>query len=226
LLLAVVVIAAIIVGVVVGGPILYNRYIVPIGVNTADLSALRDRMTEMQTRLEDAVARQAALDARLGSVEEHLAGHERRLASLDAITGELAVADASTRESIAREVSVLKAMELMSRARLFLYESNFGLAARDLSEARDLLGSLPAGTSSADATAIATAVDRLDRTLAALPDFPVVASDDLDIAWQALLGNVAPTPRPSATPEPSATTEPALDASPGPSAEPSTSATP
>ncbi len=217
LLFAVLLIAAIIVGVVVGGPILYDRYVAPIGMNTADLGAVRDRLAEIETQLDAAGERQAALDARLGSVEDQLAGHDRRLASLDAIAADLGAADTTAADAMAREVSVLKAMELMSRARLFLYESNFGLAAQDLSAARDLLEGLEGGTSGADAGAITTAVNRLDRTLAALPDFPVVASDDLDIAWQALLGNVPP----AATPTPSLAPAPSAAASPGATPEPS-----
>jgi hypothetical protein len=43
-------------------------------------------------------------------------------------------------------------------------------------------------------------------TLSNLPNFPVAASDDLDIGWQILLEGLPPaTPTPSATPTPAGT---------------------
>jgi hypothetical protein len=54
---------------------------------------------------------------------------------------------------------------------------------------------------------------RLDLTLSNLPSFPVAASDDLDIAWQVLLGGLPPT---EPTPAPTTTVEPL----PQPSATP------
>ncbi|HSM38295.1 MAG TPA: hypothetical protein VK838_03105 [Candidatus Limnocylindrales bacterium] len=214
--IAILVVVAFALGVVIVWPFVYKEYIAPIGTNTADLGDVRAQLAEMQGRLDALESGQTGLDDRVTSVEGQLAEHQRRLAALDAMGDQLAAADDAARGEVAREVSLLKAMELMSRGRLFLYESNFGLAAQDLAAARDLLAGLDGGTSGADADAIATAVDRLDRTLAALPDFPVVASDDLDIAWQALLGNVAPAVEATATPAPTATPTP----QPSPTATP------
>jgi hypothetical protein len=51
-------------------------------------------------------------------------------------------------------------------------------------------------------------IQRLDLALSNLPDFPVAASDDLDIAWQILLSGLpqaTPTINISGTPSPAST---------------------
>lgn len=202
--------AAIVVAGLIGWPLLYNRYIAPIGTNTADLDEVRGRLDDLDGRLEQLAADDATLGDRLNTIDDRVSGledalaeHSRRLAELDAMDATLASDQSSARAELAREVSLLKSMELMSRARLFLYESNFGLAEADLAAARDLLAGLDEGTAGTSMEAIQVAVDRLDRTIESLPDFPVVASDDLDIAWQAMLGHT-PTPSPEPTTEASA----------------------
>jgi hypothetical protein len=100
----------------------------------------------------------------------------------------------------------LKTMELLSRARLSLYQSNFGLARQDVQIARDLLATVQPDAPESLAEDLNAVVLRLDMTLSNLPDFPVAASDDLDIAWQILLAGLPEvTPTASATPSPAGT---------------------
>lgn len=216
-----VVAAGILATAIIAVPILYARYVAPIGENTADVNELRSQVADLRAEVEAVLEAQAAADARVGvledRVDEQIAEHARRLSTLEEMDRSLAADVRAGQSEWAREVRLLKAMELMSRARLFLYQSNFGLAAQDLEAARSLLLDLEEGTASTDAATIEATIDRLDRALAALPEFPVVASDDVDIAWQALLGNVpSPTPEAAATPTPTpaATPSPSADASP------------
>jgi hypothetical protein len=221
--------AAVAVGIYLGWPIVYDRYLAPVQTNSADVGTLRDQVADLQHQIDALKEADAAVDGRLGSIDQQLADHDRMLASLDAMDTTLAAADTATGAEMVRQVRILKSMELMSRARLFLYESNFGLAAQDLGAARDLLADLGSGGSVDDRAAVTAAVDRLNRALSSLPDFPVVAAGDLDIAWQALLGRVpapiatsVPTVEPSAGTEPSAkpSVEPGATAEPGPSTAP------
>jgi hypothetical protein len=222
LLLRVTVALAVVVGVAagiyVGWPVVQERYIAPIQANTADLDAMRARQAELQRQVDALVASQAELDARVGSIDELLAEHDRRLSTLDTMTEALESTDSTAAVETARQIRLLKAMELMSRARLFMYQSNFGLAEQDVQSAHGILIALVQGGSGLEGASITVAADRLARALAALPDFPVAASADLDIAWQAMLGDV-PTPEPPTTtqgPEvtPPPTTEPSGE--PGP----------
>ena len=121
-----------------------------------------------------------------------------------------------------REVQIVKAMELLTRSRLFILDNNLGLAMDDLRSARDLVASMKVGASQENAQK--DIVKRLDLALGNLPNSPVLAADDVEIAWQLLLQGlpgepliptssyVAPTatvtPTPSAaqeTPQPTTT---------------------
>jgi septal ring factor EnvC (AmiA/AmiB activator) len=207
------VLAAIAAAAIVGWPYVNDRVIQPISSNTTSVDALRqqldtansqiaqlqsevgsiteadaglpDRLTAIESRLEalgadDAAVATAvdALVARLDGADEYIAGHTERLAALDA-------AQASVGAQLTSELGVLRAMELMSRGRLFLYQANYGLAEQDIAAARAVL----AGLESSEAGL--AAIQRLDLAVANLPARPVLASDDLDIAWSLLLGDVA-----------------------------------
>ena len=204
----VVVVVAIGAGIYFGWPVVYDRYLAPVQTNTADVVALRSQVADLQGQVDDLVAADSATDARLASIDG-------RLAELDAMDATLASNDAATAAEIARQVQLLKGMELMSRARLFMFQANYGLAEQDVQAARDILAGVGDGASSDEAASITVAVVRLDRVLTALPNFPVAARDDLDIAWLALLGRV-PTESPAtgdgASPEPSS--EPSPTAAP------------
>jgi hypothetical protein len=97
-------------------------------------------------------------------------------------------------------------MELLSRARLFMYQSNFGLAEQDVQIARDVLVTVQRDAPDSLAEDLETVLLHLELALSNLPNFPVAASDDLDIAWQILLTGSAPTPTSAAgMPTPSGT---------------------
>ena len=130
--------------------------------------------------------------------------------------------DQESLAELERQINLLKSMELLSRARLFLYQSNFGLARGDVQVARDLLAEIqPDAPEPLDAE-IAETILRLDLVLKNLPSFPVAASDDLDIAWQILLQGIPPqgietsTPTPAAVPEGLYSPTPEPDATPTP----------
>jgi len=84
-----------------------------------------------------------------------------------------------------RELQIVKAMELLTRSRLFILENNLGLAKDDLSAARDLLASMKVSASQVRAQKDILA--RLDLAIGNLPASPVLAAEDVEIAWQLLL---------------------------------------
>jgi hypothetical protein len=96
-----------------------------------------------------------------------------------------------------------------------MYQSNFGLARQDVQIARDLLATVQPDAPEPLAKDLEAVALRLDMTLSNLPDFPVAASDDLDIAWQILLTGLPETTLTptlagpaSATPWPTVTSAP------------------
>jgi hypothetical protein len=104
--------------------------------------------------------------------------------------------------------SLDRALQLLSRARLYLSQSNYGLAREDISAARSLLFSMLDTISSQKETGLRMVIERLDFALVNLPAYPVVAVYDLDIAWQLLVDDLPAAPELVTTPAVFATETP------------------
>ena len=208
-------------------PWLYQRFIQPVEQNTAQVQELQSWQEEAQGQLEDLQTRLntiestqneqdqslTELDKRLIDVETEINARTESLAALERLQSKLEEQNQAVSAELERQIELLKAMELLSRARLSMYQSNFGLARQDIQIARDILAGIEPealGTLSQELSAV---IVRLDMTLSNLPNFPVAASDDLDIAWQILLSGmpegtptatITPTPFGSASPTPTA----------------------
>jgi hypothetical protein len=206
-------------------PLLYQKYIVPVEQNTANVTELQtwqeqtdQTLADLQTKLGtiETVQNQhdgslTALEERLGEIETEIAAHTKSLAALEQMQAELQAQNEATSAELERQINILKAMELMSRARLFMYQSNFGLARQDVNIARDLLAAVQPDAPEDLAEDLEEVIRRLDLVLSDLPNFPVAARDDLDIAWQILLVGLPEagtgtsldgTPMPTLTPFP------------------------
>lgn len=230
LILTLIVLALIAVGLSYSLPLLYQKYVQPVQENTAQLEQFRTRQAQneiaiagLQTQLQAAQTEQAQqsqslsdLEGQVQKIEEQIAAHTQSLAALEQMQSALqAQADAADAE-VARQIKLMKSMELLSRSRLYMYQSNFGLARQDVQTARDLLAEVQPTAPADFADDLAEVIHRLDMTLSNLPAFPVAASDDLDIAWQILLSGL---PQPQATPVSTETPAPAEDtATPTPQA--------
>lgn len=187
-------------------PWLYQKYITPVEQNTAQMSELQSRLEQteqelahLQTRLEDIEAGQNQnagslneLDQRVNDIETEINARTQSLAALEQMQSELQEQTEANSAEFQRQLDLLKAMELLSRARLFMYQSNFGLARQDVQIARHLLATVQTDAPESLADDLDAVLLRLDMTLSNLPNFPVVASDDLDIAWQILLSGLPP----------------------------------
>ncbi len=90
-------------------------------------------------------------------------------------------------KSLEQELQLLKGMELITRSRLFLGQNNLGLAQQDVQAAYDLLNQLQNQVPPYQTDAVAAVVQRLKLVLVDLPGTPVLAADDLEIAWQLLV---------------------------------------
>jgi Tfp pilus assembly protein PilE len=197
-------------------PLVYERYVRPVEMNAAQVADLQSQQAQNAEQIADLRARLATAEAeqsqqaqtitdltgRLQNVESAITEHTQKLAALDEMQSQLMKANEASLATMNNQIGWLKAMERLSRARLFLYQSNFGLARQDVQSARDILVGLQ---EKAPAPELKEAVFRLDLVLKNLPDFPVPASNDLDLAWLALVGespSQTPAPSESATPIP------------------------
>lgn len=150
----------------------------------AELQALATKQGDQQDQLDKLDDALAGLDA----VGDRLEALESRLASLeDTVVGE----GAPTQE-LAREIQLVKAMEILTRARLWMIENNLGLAREDLTTAKAVLEKVSEGTPEEDQGVYKEIIDRLDLALADLQTAPVIAADDVEVAWTLLLAATEP----------------------------------
>jgi len=197
------------------------------------LATSETQLDEIQTALDTAQENLSALETRQDAFEPDVAELETTLAKLETAIDTLETALDTLTETVAQtagdvetlsvilkdespladvrtEVQLLKAMELLTRARLLLAQDNPGMATTEVQEARDVLLALSATIPVYQQDALTAIVQRLDLGLANLPNAPRLANDDFEIAWQ-LLRRGLPTP-PEATPLLSPLTEPAMTA--------------
>lgn len=217
-----------------GVPYLQQTFITPVEQNSARVNELEGEIASLQKQLEEYRGQLTELNSQLDGLGNQLDETAARIETLDksvqahtASLKKLGEMDAAletritetndlTLLALKNEITLTRVLDLLARARLYLAQSNFGLAKADAQSARDLLAELQ---TSAPDEAQAQAVERLDLALGNLPDFPVVASGDLEIAWQILMtGQALPTstPEPVSTPLPGTTLTPTPGATPTP----------
>jgi hypothetical protein len=189
-----------------GLPYIQRTFIAPVEQNTAEIKNMETEIASLQTQLSEMKVRVDALET---SVEAHTLSIQKLEGMQATLETQLQNGSDAVLLELKHEVMFTRVLDILARARLYLAQSNFGLAKTDVQTARDLLAELQAEKNDA---IFAQAISRLDLALGNLPDFPVVASGDLEIAWQILMsGDVPPTPTPV---PPTATPEPTLEATP------------
>jgi hypothetical protein len=190
-----------------GLPFINQKVIVPIEKNSVQIGKVETEMKALQAQLDET-------NSRVDTLEKSIEAHTASLTKLDEIQAtlekEIQTSKDDTLLQLKQEVMFTRALDMLGRARLYLAQSNFGLAREDVNSARDLLVALQAES---DDPALYQAIARLDLTLGNLPAFPVIAAGDLEIAWQILMSGEAPataTPAPTVASTPTA--EPTLEA--------------
>ncbi|MDQ3006291.1 MAG: helix-hairpin-helix domain-containing protein [Chloroflexota bacterium] len=184
LILLVLLISAVGAALYFGLPYLNNTFMAPVEQNAARVGELETRIENLQTELSEMDTRVGAIET---SIEAHTAGIEK-LEKMQVTLEQEAEAQAnSVMITLKREIMLTRAIETLSRARLYLSQSNFGLAKIDVQSARSILAELSADAPSYQVDALDQIIGRLDLALGNLPAFPIIAVDDVDIAWQLLM---------------------------------------
>ena len=90
-------------------------------------------------------------------------------------------------EQFQQTLTLFRAWELLSRARLRLAEANFGLAMADVADAQALLTTVAMPVAEGEeAASLDSLQQRLTLVLTSLPDDPTTATADLELAWEQL----------------------------------------
>ena len=211
-----------------GVPFLNEKFITPLEQNTTRVNELESQISSLQVQLYDINSQLTEINNQLNETNNRVDGIQQSIdaqaTSLATLTEMQAVLEAQLKEgnsetllALKNEILMTRILDTLARARLYLAQSNFGLAKEDVQSARDLVSALQAESKD---EALTQAAERLDLTLANLPNFPVVASGDLEIAWQILMtGQTVATSTP-ATETPTITPAMTLEATPGVTATP------
>jgi len=192
-----------------GLPYINQKVLVPLEQNSADIRKVETDMNAIRADLDETKTRVDALEK---SIEAHTAS----LTKLDeiqvALESKIQISQDDTLLQLKSEVMLTRTLDMIGRARLYLAQSNFGLAREDVKAAHDLLIELK---SNPDDQMLSQAIARLDLALDNLPAYPVIAAGDLEIAWQILLSGEYPmTSMPDPTNTSPQTAEPPLKATP------------
>ncbi len=169
-----------------GLPYINQTFIAPVERNTAQIEKLETEISALQTQLDE-------MNGRVETLEKSAEAYTLSIQKLEGMQTELETQLQENNDKILldlkHEVMMTRALDTLARARLYLAQSNFGLAKIDVQSAHNLLVELQAETNE---EILAQVLTRLDLALGNLPEFPVVASGDLEIAWQILMSGQAP----------------------------------
>jgi cell division protein FtsB len=205
-----------------GMPFVNEKFIVPVEKNTADINKLEAQDTQLQAQIADLQSQLAETNARIDAVEKTIETQSASIAKLEemqsSLEQEITTQNNSVMVALRREIMFTRAIEILSRARLYLAQSNFGFAKQDVQSARDILAELKSDAPTYQVAALDAILARLDLALGNLPAFPVIAAGDVDIAWQLMMlglpESAADVP-PTATPvPPTVTPAPTLEITP------------
>jgi prefoldin subunit 5 len=167
-----------------GVPFINDNLIVPVQQNTTHINQLENKIATLQTQLDET-------NARIGNLETNIETHTASIAELEEMQAtlkqEISNQNNSVMIALKREVMLTRSIETIARARLFLSQSNFGLARDDVQATRDILSALLVDAPAYQVDTLNQIITRLDFALGNLPAFPVIAVDDVDIAWQLLM---------------------------------------
>ena len=190
------------------------------------LDALTSTQTAAIEQLEKINAALEGLDQKINRLVNMLNQTSSNLEDLDTQVADLnsqLTASESPLAAFQRELVLIKAMEMLTRSRVYLVQNNVGLAKDEVQAARDLLAGL--AVPEYQQAALEAMLTRLDLALASLPDSPILAAEDLEIAWQLLRAGLPQPASITATAEKSALMEEAT-ATPTPSPQATSEVTP
>ena len=184
LIATLIIIAGIGVAIYFGMIFINENLITPIQRNAVQVHQLETEVAALQSQLDE-------MNARIGVVEAIIESQTSSMAKLEEMQAALEVEISNQNNTVMialkREIMLTRSIETIARARLFLSQSNFGLAHDDVQAARDILAELLVDAPTYQVDALNQIIMRLDFALSNLPTFPVIAVDDVDIAWQLLM---------------------------------------
>jgi len=201
------------------------------------LDEVQARLDEMESAQQagggaqaTAIARQEGVEATLVAMGANLEQVQSEIAAINQAIGQTSLqvqklvdsaeAGESPLQELSNELQLVKAMELLTRSRVYLVEDNLGLAQQDVTAARLLLAKMGGDVPSYQVKPLAAIITRLDAALSNLPSRPILAAEDLEVAWQLLRDGLPGEATPQPTPTTGTGTPAALSVSETPTPTP------
>lgn len=185
------------------------------GLSTSQrqVEQLGERLVEAEGRLAEQGETTAALQAELDGIGAVLDDQASKISKLGRMSDQLEAITADLDETIdrvelledtlsevefpaaefRRQMQMITAMTMITKARLWLIQDNLGQAAEEISAARELLANSVVDMNAVDEE-LAQIIERLDLALADVRTKPIVAADELEIAWKLLVEATNPYP--------------------------------
>jgi SMC interacting uncharacterized protein involved in chromosome segregation len=164
-----------------------------IAAQAEDIASLSAQTSRIEIQIEgqgEALEAVAELRAGLEQAKKELDSTGEQLQELQATVdaGELPA------EQVRANLQLMRVMNLMTRARLWIEQDNFGLASEDIRAALELIQPLAADEISDDESPsqLQQIADQLTLALDAVRTDPVLTEEELEIAWKLLLEATAP----------------------------------
>lgn len=133
--------------------------------------------------LEAGVSSITKVESRLEGVEELI---QRLGERVDGFEIDHSEADIPS-EKLARQLQLIKAMEVITRARFWFLQDNLGKAAEDIENAMAVVEAVLGVAQESEMRILTTIYERLELALLTIELTPIAAADDLEIVWQLLL---------------------------------------
>jgi predicted RNase H-like nuclease (RuvC/YqgF family) len=174
---------------------------------------LGERLVEAEGRLAEQGETVAELEAEFDGIGVVLDDQASKIAKLSIMSNQLEAITADLDETLGRvelleatlsevefpaaefrrQVRMISAMTLITKARLWLIQDNLGQAAEEITAARELLANSVVDINFVDEELVQI-IERLDLALADVRTTPIVAADELEIAWKLLVEATTPKP--------------------------------
>ncbi len=162
----------------------------------SQISDLQLRQIDLENQLTENGLSIVDLQGQAQVLKLDIQAHNQTLKRLDVIQAtldELVVASSehealllakdSTLMDLQQQILYSRSIELLSRSRLYLSQNNYGLAEQDVLAARDILSNIEGDMASGESSDLQNIIARLDLALSILPEIPVIAAEEVDIAW-------------------------------------------
>ena len=153
------------------------------GETFAELEARQDTLA---LALEQQDAIQEQLDALQADIESLMDAADENAATLNELSAQVNM-DKQPLATLARDLQKVKALQVIGRARLDLFEGNTGAAAQNLRIALSILEQVAAEAPEEEVDLIVQVIERIELATDNLEEAPLIAANDLEVAWQLLL---------------------------------------